>query len=108
MVVAGVSYNGKLKIRKVERNVKINSEYYQQRILTPIFEEEIPELYGNSVNKVYFHQDKASSHTSISTVNYMNYLSGKTGINVIPFNHIPVKSPDASPWIFVFLGYSNI
>ena len=37
MIVAGFSYNGKLKIRKVAKSVKIN-----EHILTPIFMNDIP------------------------------------------------------------------
>ena len=39
MIIIGFSYTGKVKIRKVEKNVKINSDYYQKYILTPIFKE---------------------------------------------------------------------
>ena len=70
MVAAGVSYKGKLKIRKIEKSAKVNYVYYQTNILTPIFTEDIPSLYGNKVTKVWFHHDKASSHTSLSTVQF--------------------------------------
>ncbi|UYV72765.1 hypothetical protein LAZ67_10000614 [Cordylochernes scorpioides] len=51
MVACGISYEGKLKIRKVERNAKINSEYYQNNILEPIFLNDIPSIYGKQSNK---------------------------------------------------------
>jgi len=41
MIVADFSYKGKLKIKRVEKNVKINSKYYQEHILSPIFLNEI-------------------------------------------------------------------
>ncbi|KAJ4445255.1 hypothetical protein ANN_07056 [Periplaneta americana] len=44
--------------------------------------------------------NKASSHTSRASLAYYNRKSVETGINVIPFNNIPVKSPDASPMNF--------
>jgi hypothetical protein len=104
MVVAGFSYNGKLKLRKVDRHTKINSAYYQTEVLNPIFHQDIPSLYGNDVEKVWVHQDKASSHTSTSTANFLEVLHMETKINTIPFAHIPVKSPDASPMDFCAFG----
>ena len=65
--ITGYSYNRKLKVKKVEKNVKINWDYHQKYILTPIFKEEIPPLYPNNLHSVKFHQDKDPSHTSKST-----------------------------------------
>ena len=45
MNLASFSYNGKLKIRKVAKSIKINATYYQEHILTPIFMNDIPLLY---------------------------------------------------------------
>jgi hypothetical protein len=104
MVVAGFCYNGKLEIRKIPSNTKVNSEYYQSHVLGPIWHNEIPKLYGSEVNKVWFHQDKASSHTSHSTALFLHNLSMQTGINAIPFSSIPVKSPDAAPMDFACFG----
>jgi hypothetical protein len=104
MVVAGFSYNGKLTIRKIEKNAKINSKYFQDKILTPIFEKDIPSLYPMDLDKVELHQDKASSHTSKSTALFLEKMRNETGIKAIPFGHIPVKSPDASPMDFCAFG----
>lgn len=104
MVITGFSYNGKLKIRKVEKNVKINSDYYQKYVLTPIFKEDIPSLYPNNLHCVKFHQDKATSHTSKSTALFFEKMRNETGIEAIPFKCIPPKSPDVSPMDYCAFG----
>jgi len=104
MVVAGFSYKGKLAIRKVPPNVKINSQFYQREVLDPIFHHDIPSFYGEDLGNVFLHQDKASSHTSRSTTAYLDNLCTETGINVIPFKSIPTKSPDAAPMDFCCFG----
>ena len=104
LVAAGFSFKGKLMLRKIKRSAKINSEYYQQNILTPIFRHDIPSLYGNECGKVVFHHDKATSHVSRSTVNFFDNLSRETGINTIPVDRIPVKSPDLAPMDFCVFG----
>ena len=104
MIVAGFAYNGKLKIRRVDKNVKINSTYYQKHILLPFFKHEIPSLYPQCHQSVGLHQDKASSHTSQSTVNFLEKMERETGIRAIPFTHIPAKSPDVSPMDFYAFG----
>ena len=104
MVVAGYCYQGKLPLIKVDPKTKINSLYYQKDVLEPIFRREIPRLYGDDSKNVWFHQDKASSHTSRSTSSFLEELTRETKINVIPFSSIPVKSPDASPMDFCAFG----
>jgi hypothetical protein len=104
MVIAGISYNGKIKIRKIDKNVKINSAYYQTNVLTPIYKEDIPSLYANNLEKVELHQDKASSHTSKSTAIFLEKMQIETGIKSIPFKHIPAKSPDVAPMDYCAFG----
>ncbi|UYV60750.1 PDE2A [Cordylochernes scorpioides] len=104
IVACGISYEGKLKIRKVERNAKINSEYYQNNLLEPKFLNDIPSIYGKQSNKVWFHHDNATSHTSSSTQAYFEDLRQRTGINTIPKNRTPVKSPDLAPMDFCIFG----
>ena len=104
MIIAGFSYNGNLRIRRVDLKTKINSLYYQQNVIRPIMLDVIPKLYGSDRHKVWVHQDKASSHTSRSTTQYSAQLSEETGINIIPFSAVPVKSPDAAPMDFCAFG----
>ena len=58
-------------------------------------------LYGKGIDKVKFQMDKASSHTSKSTVAYLTKKKSETGIKCILFNHIPVKSTDILPLDFL-------
>ena len=89
-----------IKNHKVSSKVKVNSLYYKNNILKPLFEEEIPALYGKDIDKVELCRDKASSHTSKSTTAYLVKKESKTGIKCIPLNEIPVKLPDASSMDF--------
>jgi hypothetical protein len=104
MVVAGYTYRGKLNIRRIDSNAKVNAVYYQERILTPIYTAELPALYGRDALRVRVHQDKASSHTAKSTIAFFQRMEVETGIHTIPFHDIPVKSPDASPMDYCGFG----
>ena len=105
MLVAGLSGKRPLPLIKVPVNVKINSEYYIKHVLEYYLEQIIPSLYGKDVNKVYFHHDAASSHTSKKTLDYLESIKIKYGINYIKNSEIPIKSPDASPLDFFGFGY---
>ena len=104
MIIAGFCYNGKLIIRRVEKKAKVNSVYYQEKILSPIYLDEIPSLYGSEMNNVWIHQDKASSHTSTSTLRFLEDIEQKTRIHAVPYSDILVKSPDAAPMDFCAFG----
>lgn len=104
MIVSGYCHKVKLEIRRVEKNAKINSLYYQTNVLDPLYRSEVPALYGTQATSVWIHQDKASSHTSKSTRAYLTRMEEETGIRAIPFEDIPVKSPDASPMDFCGFG----
>jgi [histone H3]-lysine36 N-dimethyltransferase SETMAR len=104
MIVAGVCFNGKLLLKKVEPKVKINSNYYSEKCLPLIFKD-IQKLYPkNQLKEVFFHQDLATSHFSRYTTRKLDQLKSETGINYIPRHHIPVKSPDISPMDFCVFG----
>ncbi|GFX28546.1 transposase [Trichonephila clavipes] len=100
MIVAGFCHNGKLKIKEVSSKTKINSLYNQQNILEPIFEEEIPDVYGKDIDKVEIHKDKVSSNTFNSNATYLAKRESEIGIKCIPSDEILVKSPVASPMNF--------
>ncbi|GFY01293.1 uncharacterized protein TNCV_5077601 [Trichonephila clavipes] len=104
VIVAGFSNKDKLKVKKVSSKTKINSLYYQQNILEPIFEEEIPTLYGKDIGKVEFHMNKGSNHTSKSTAAYSGKKESETGIKCIPFDEIPLRFCNGlSQWCFRFI-----
>ncbi|GBL89123.1 hypothetical protein AVEN_255253-1 [Araneus ventricosus] len=100
VIVAGFSYNGKLKMRRMEKNVQINSTYYQEKVLRPILTEK--HLFIPITFRVKLHQDKATSHTSKSTTAFVE--KNDTGIAYIPFQHILAKSPEVSPMDYCAFG----
>ena len=83
MVVAGMTGRGPLKARIVPVSVKINSLFYVENVLTPIINEELPNLYPGELNKVFLHHDKASSHVSKMTTAYLSSMEEETGITFI-------------------------
>ena len=55
MVVAGYCARGKFIIKRVEGKAKINAQYYQTNIMEPLYNDEIPRLYGTDTTKVWIH-----------------------------------------------------
>lgn len=104
MVVAGYSDRGRQPLVRVPGKTKVNSAYFQQYVMDPLYDQHIPRLYGNDSSNVVIHMDKASSHTSRSSCQYYDRKKRECGIGVIPFDSIPVKSPDASPLDYCGFG----
>jgi hypothetical protein len=96
MIIGAVSGRGILPLIKVPSNVKINADYYIKHVLKPILEYEVPKKCPGELDKVFFHHDKASSHTAAKTMEYFKDVNERLGINFIRNKDIPVKSPDAS------------
>ncbi|OQV17206.1 hypothetical protein BV898_08699 [Hypsibius exemplaris] len=84
MFVAGVCSRGKTAIRFVKPGAKINSEYYIQHVLKPLFKNDIRKLFpGELINKVDFHHDSAPAHSSGITQEWLR----NSGIKFIPKEH---------------------
>lgn len=105
MVVGILTGRGTAPLIRVPSSTKINSQYYVDYVLRPLFTEHLPRLYGQDINKVFFHHDKATSHTSNLTTDYLNEVAEELGITYIEKKEIPVKCPDASPLDFFGFGY---
>ena len=105
MVVGAITGRGTVPLFKVPSNVKINAQYYVDYVLKPLFTVHLPRLYPNEMQKVFFHHDKASSHTANLTIGYLEQMKVKYGITYIEKESIPVKAPDASPMDFYGFGY---
>ncbi|GFW94788.1 hypothetical protein TNCV_4248281 [Trichonephila clavipes] len=78
----------------------MNSLYYQQNTLEPIFEEETSAFYRKSIDKVELHMDKNSNHINC----HFAKKESKTEIKSILLEEIPLKPPDASPMGFGVFG----
>ena len=57
------------------------------------------------MKNVFFHHNKASSHTSHLKTRYLQEIKEQLSISYINVEDIPVKSPDASPSDFFGFGY---
>ena len=105
MIVGVITGRGTVPLFRVPSEVKINAQYYVDYVLKPLFTIHLPRLYPNEMNKVFFHHDKASSHTANLTTEYLEQLKSSIGISYLEKYYIPVKAPDASPLDFYGFGY---
>ena len=71
MFIGGVCSRGTTKLRFVDPGAKINSQYYIDSFLKPLFEEDIPRLYPGEEHKVVFHHDNAPAHSSALTQQFL-------------------------------------
>ena len=100
MVVTGMTGRGPLKVRIVPKKTKVNANYYIKRVLKPIIEVELPKLYPEGLNHIFLHHDKATSHTSVKTMQFLKSMSEKYGIRFQKKEDIVVKGADCSPMDF--------
>ncbi|UYV80528.1 hypothetical protein LAZ67_19000474 [Cordylochernes scorpioides] len=105
MVVGVMTGRGVLPLIKVPSKVKVNSEFYIECVLKPVIEQ-LKDLYPGEMDKVFLHHDKASSHTSNKTQQFLQEMKDTLGLNFIRNSDIPVKTPDASP--LDFYGFEQL
>ena len=84
------------------KNVKINSKYYQEHVLTPVLKCEIPDLCSQFHQCIKLSQENASSHP-LHTIVFQEKKK-KTKIKTIIFTNIPIKSLDVSLMYFCAFG----
>lgn len=94
MVVGAMWCRGTLKLQRVPRKVKVNDRYYVEKVLRPLPEVELPNLYPGELHKVNVHHDLASSYSARLTQAYAADLYSKLGIKLLTNAEIPLKSPD--------------
>lgn len=105
MVIGVITGRGTVPLFRVPPKVKINAEYYVEYVLKPLFRDHLPRLYPNDMHNVFFHHDKASSHTADLTTAYLEKMKTELGISYLEKQDIPVKCPDGSPLDFFGFGY---
>ena len=87
-----VSYWGKTQLRFVEPKAKINQEYYFDKLLTPLFESDIPEMFAGRKYKPLFHHDNAPAHSGKKTQAYLE----NSEFDYIPWQDWLGNSPNMS------------
>lgn len=105
MIVGVITGRGTVPLIRVPAKAKVNAEYYVEYVLKPLFTVHLPRLYKNEMHKVFYHHDKATSHTAKKTTEYLDKLNEELGITYINNKDIPVKTPDGSPLDFYGFGY---
>lgn len=93
MVAFGICWNGVSRAYFVEKNAKINSEYFVANILKPMIAYDIPRLYPGRENDVILHMDSAPAHKANNTVQYLTNV----GQTYIPEGEWMANSPDLAP-----------
>ena len=105
MVVAGITGRGPLKARIVPQKSKVNAEYYVKHVLQPIIETELVSLYPGEMHKVFLHHDKAPSHISRKTYQFLEQMHEKYGIWYQDKEDVVVKGADCSSMDFFGFGW---
>ena len=75
----------------METNFKINSKYYQEEVLCPIFTKKIPFYNPNVFHRVKLNKGN-KIHTSKSTIALLEKMKIDVSIECIPFQHIPANN----------------
>ena len=102
MVWMGISYDGVTKVQFIESGAKINSNYYQEKILKPFLYKDASKLYPN--NDFIFHQDSSPSHPSKSTIEFL----WNQKVKFFWLHQWLPNFPDAAPCDYFFWNYLKI
>ena len=100
MVSVGVSNLGKTSIFFIERNVKINSEYYVNNLLKNMLPE-MKNLAGPD-KKFVFQQDGARAHTAKYSIDFLNQ---EQNLQLLEPDMWPPNSPDLNPLDYGIWGH---
>ncbi|GAU99277.1 hypothetical protein RvY_10303 [Ramazzottius varieornatus] len=60
--LAGFSYRGQTRFYSIPRKVKVNVDLSIRMVLQPMFDFDVPNLYGADAHKVILHMDSAFSY----------------------------------------------
>ena len=101
MVFMGVTFYGKSKLRFVKPDAKINQDYYIENLLTPLFRDDIPELFAGQKYRPLFHQDNAPAHAGKKTQAWLE----NSEFDYIPKELWMGNSPDMALMDFCVNGY---
>ena len=105
MAWAGVNFHGKTEIRIIPKGVKVNSQFYIDKVLKPFIKHDAPRMFpGDQKKDMVFHQDSASRHTSKQTLAYIR----KQNMDFVTPQEWMPKSPDAAAMDFAIWGIGSL
>ena len=95
MALGGVNFHGKTEIWIIPKGVKVNLQFYIDKVLKPFIKNDAPKMFRGDQIK-----DSASSHTSKQTLAYVR----KQNMNFVTPQEWMHKSPDAALMDFAIWG----
>ncbi|CAG7830469.1 unnamed protein product [Allacma fusca] len=75
MIVVGAMSSG--GVYRVPPKVNVNAQYYMDKVLRPLLEDGIAQLYVEDSAKVFVHHNAARSHTAGLTEQYAQNLQAR-------------------------------
>ena len=101
MALAGVRCHSKTEIWVIPKGVKVNLQFYIDKVLKPFIKHDAPRLFpGDQIKDMLFHQDSASSYMSKQTLAYIR----KQNMNFVTPQEWMPKSADAALMDFAIWG----
>ena len=105
MVVGIISGRGRVPLLRITVRVKINTDYYVNYVLKPLFSVHPPRFYPNEMDNFFLHHDKASSHTANLAISYLAKMKEELVVSYMSKEDTPIKTPDGSSLDFLGFGY---
>ena len=68
----GISYYGNTWLIFNDKGVKDNADYYINNVLKPFHTKDVPRMFPGRGKEMMFHQDSTSSHTTKTTIDFLN------------------------------------
>ena len=68
MLWTGVSYYGKTSLNSFNKGVKVNADYYINKVQKPFLTTDIPRMFHGRGKEIVFHQDSTISRTAKKTI----------------------------------------
>ena len=101
MMAAAFCWHGQTRLTIIPARAKVNADYFIQHVLTPMFDVDVPKLFGKDAGKVVLHMDSATSHTARKTVAWLN----SRGIKFITKDQWLPNSPELAPMDYFANGH---
>ena len=101
MMAAAFCWHGQTRLTIIPARAKVNADYFIQHVLAPMFDVDVPKLFGKDAGKVVLHKDSATRHTARKTVAWLN----SRGIKFMTKDQWLPNSPKLAPMDYFVNGH---